>query len=109
MNPEAAQANERILAQVESWGGSYAWDAEIFAVTLLDVAVTDAQAAILRGLTEVEQIALNASRLTFPTIQAIAGIPGLESLVISNIELTSEQRDLLRSAGPEVEMIEHEP
>ena len=48
MNPEVAQKNAKILAQVESYGGGYVWEREIFAVTLMDVAVADSEAAILR-------------------------------------------------------------
>jgi hypothetical protein len=106
MKPEAAQENERILAQVESCGGGYVWEPEIFAVTLMDVAVADAEAAPLSGLTGVQQIALNASRLSFPTLQKIAGIPGLQSLVLSGITLGQEQHSMLESCGPRVEVVE---
>jgi len=107
MKPDAAQQNERILAQVEGYGGGYVWEAEIFAVTLMDVAVADAEAATLSGLTGVEQIALNASHVSFPTLQKIAGIPGLRSLVLSGITLAQEQQLLLESCGPKVEVVEN--
>ena len=105
MSPEAAQANERILAQLEGYGGGYVWESEIFAVMLIDVAIQDQQAASLCGLTGVEQIALNASRLAFTTVQSIASIPGLQSLVLSGMILTEGQRVLLDRLGPKVEVI----
>jgi hypothetical protein len=37
MNPEAAQENQRIFAQVEGYGGGYVWEPEIFAVTMMAV------------------------------------------------------------------------
>lgn len=105
MNPELVQENERILAQVEACGGAYVWEPEIFAVTLMEVAVADIEAATLSGLAGVQQIALNASRLSYPTLQGIAGIPGLRSLVLSGVILTPEQRKLLESCGPRVEVV----
>ena len=105
MSPEDAQANERILAQVEIYGGGYVWESETFAVTLVDVAIEDQQAASLYGLIGVEQIALNAARLAFATIQNIAAIPGLQSLVLSGATLTKDQQALLERLGPKVEVI----
>jgi hypothetical protein len=107
MSPEVAKENERILAQVEEYGGGYVWEREIFAVTLMGVAVADAEAAPLAGLTGVQQIALNASRLSLATLQKLAGIPGLRSLVLSGITLTQEQQLLLEGCGPRVEVVEH--
>lgn len=107
MNPEVARENERILAQVESYGGTYVWDPEVFAVTLMDGAVTDDEAAVLNSLSGVKQIALNASRLSFPMLHRIASIPGLRSLVISGITLVPERQLLLESCGPRVEVVEN--
>jgi len=105
MSPEAAEANERILAQVEEYGGGYVWESEIFAVTLIDVAIQDHQASSLCGLTGVEQITLNASQLAFATLQGIAGIPGLQSLVLSGTTLTEDQHALLERLGPNVNLV----
>jgi hypothetical protein len=44
------------------------WDAEVFAVTLMDVAVEDDAAIPLCGLRGVQQIAVDASRLSAATI-----------------------------------------
>ena len=105
MSPKAAQANERILAQVEKYGGGYVWEREVFAVMLMDVAIADADAVTLCGLTGVEQVALNASRLSFPMLQKIARIPGLRSLVLSGITLTPEEQLALHHCGPKVEVV----
>lgn len=105
MSPAAAQANEQILTQIEHYGGGYVWEPEIFAVTLMKVAVADSEAVILSGLTGVQQVAVNASRLSFPTLQRIASIAGLRSLVLSGINLTHEQQLVLESCGPKVEVV----
>jgi hypothetical protein len=80
--------NESILAIVETLGGGYVWDSDVFAVTLYDVPVTDSEAAPLLGLQGVQQIALNAANLTFPIIESIAQISGLNSLVLCQDNLT---------------------
>jgi len=107
MRPKAARENERILAQVDSYGGGYVWEREFFGVMLMDVAIADTEAANLCGLTGVQQIVLNASRLSFATLQKIASIPGLESLVLSGITLSRKQRSQLASGGPKVEFANH--
>ena len=84
---------------MEGYGGGYVWEPEIFAVTLMGVAVADAEAAILSGLTGVQQVALNASRVSLPTLQKIAGIPGLRSLVLSGITLAQSSSCRLKVAA----------
>jgi len=105
MTPEAAENNERILAEVEALGGGYVWESEIFAIVLMDIAIADQEAASLCGLIGVEQIALNGSRLAFATLQSIASIPGLQSLVLSGVNLSDDQHSLLKHCGPEIELI----
>lgn len=102
------QNNESILAKVETLGGAYVWDADIFAVTLFEVPVADSDAAPLSELQGVQQIALNASNLTFPTIESIARIPGLESLVLCQDNLTPEQVSALKLVGPEIELVSND-
>jgi hypothetical protein len=103
MRRKAAQDNERILALVESYGGGYVWEPEFFGVILIDVGIADAEAAKLCGLTGVQQIAIDASRLSFATLQKIASIPRLKSLVLKGITLSRKQRALLAGCGPKVE------
>src|ERR1022692_2706151 len=108
MNPDLTQENKRILAQVERYGGGYVWEPRIRAVILMDVAVGDAEATILNGLTGVQHIVLNASRLSFPTLQKIASIPALRKLMLSGVTLSQDQQLLLESCGPRVEVhMEH--
>ena len=83
MTPEESQVNQGILDGVEALGGGYVWDAGVFAVTLMDAAVDDDAVVPLCGLRGVHQIALDASRLSVATIAALAGITGLQSLVLS--------------------------
>ena len=51
--------NDAILDWVEKVGGGYVWEAEIFAINLLDVALTDKEARNLCKLSGIQQIALN--------------------------------------------------
>ncbi len=75
--------NQAILDWVDSIGGGSVWEPEVFAVTLFDVDVDDEQALRLCGLTGVEQIAINAEGLSPVTLQALARIDGLKSLVLN--------------------------
>ena len=106
-DPIAAK-NEEILAHVESVGGGYVWEPEFFAVTLFDVPVTDSEISSLSELRGVQQIALNASNLSFPAIESIAHIPALESLVLCQHTLSAEQVETLRRVGPEIELVSDE-
>ncbi|MBT2322925.1 hypothetical protein J7E62_11270 [Variovorax paradoxus] len=102
MTPEESKNNQRILDGVETLGGGYVWDAEVFAVTLMDVAVEDDAATPLCDLRGVQQIALDASGLSDATITALAGIPGLQSLVLARRRLTEGQRSELSRFVPEI-------
>jgi hypothetical protein len=101
----AAEKNEGILARVEELGGGYVWDAEVFAVTLMDVAIPDVEARELVGLAGVSQIAMNASHVSTDTLAKIAAIPGLRSLVLCNPTGDPCQMESLRSIGPAVEVV----
>ncbi len=94
--------NESILAHVESLGGGYVWEPEVFSVVLL-VAVEDSDIVPLSALRGVRQIALNASRLSFAAIESVARIPGLESLVLGRHRIGDDQIEALRRIGPEIE------
>lgn len=102
MTAEECRTNQRILDSVEALGGGYVWDTEVFAVTLMDVAVDDDKAIALCGLRGVQQIALDASRLSVATITALAGIQGLQSLALSGRKLTDNQRNEFDRFGPEI-------
>ncbi len=102
----AAARNEQLLAEVEKLGGGYVWDAEVFAVTLMDVAVADIEARALAGLVGVLQIALDCSRVSIRTLREIAAIPGLQSLVLRNPACRPEELDSLRSVGPDVDVVD---
>ena len=97
--------NEAILTHVEALGGGLVWDADVFAVTLFDIPASDSDVAVLVGLRGVQQIALNASNLSFPMIESIARIPDLQSLVLCQQNLSAEQVDALRLLGPEIELV----
>lgn len=102
MTPEHSVLNQRILEQVELHGGGYVWDAEVFAVTLMDTVVQDGFAAQLCGLYGIQQIALDASELSYSAVKALASIPGLQSLVLNHSTLTEPQRREVRQLSPEV-------
>jgi hypothetical protein len=100
-----AANNEEILSHVEALGGGYVWEPETFAVTLMKVPVTDTQVVSLQDLRGVQQIALNASNLSFATLEAIARIPALASLVLSGSTLSAEQVAKLQLICPEVLLV----
>ena len=102
MTPEEIQTNVSILDSVEALGGGAVWDAEIFTVTLMEVSVEDDDAGMLCGLTGVQQIALDASQLSMTALAALAGIPGLQSLVLSRRTLTEDERRELERAELEI-------
>jgi len=97
--------NDAILAVVDSLGGDSVWEDDVFAVNLMEPELSDDQALVLCGLVGVQQIAINASRLAFPTLRRLAEIPLLESLVLGHAALTPQQFDELSSVGPEVEQV----
>jgi len=99
------EENERILAEVEAAGGGYVWDAEIFAVTLMDVVPNDALAASLCTLVGIQQIAINSSRLAFDTVRNLAQIPNLKSLVLNHAALTDDEAALISSLVPELILV----
>ena len=97
--------NESILVHVESLGGGYVWDAEVFAVSLLDVAVSEVEVDSLYQLQGMQQLAINAEVLSFNAIVRMAKIPKLESLVLANHNLSLRQVEDLKSYGPNIELI----
>ena len=108
MSPEAQARNEKILAEVERFGGGSVWEPEMFVVTLMDVAVSDQQALVLLGLSGVEQIAINVASVSAATLNSIAQISGLKSLVVCGRSVEPAELRTLRSLGPEIEVVEHE-
>ena len=108
ISEQAATLNEKILGRIESIGGGYVWDAEVFAVTLIDIAVTDDDVVDLPSLCGVQQIAMNASNLSFSAVLAAARTTGLKSLVLSHASLSSQQLRELQACVPEVVLVSNE-
>lgn len=108
MTPDAQLRNEEILSEVEGIGGGYVWEPEIFAVTLMDIAVSAREASVLIGLTGIDQIAINVANISTTALKSIARIPGLKSLVITGRNIGTEELGTLQSLGPEIEIIAHE-
>jgi hypothetical protein len=104
--PIEAKRNEAILARVEGLGGGYVWDAQVFAVICMDHAIADADAMALAGLTGVQQIALDASRVSVDALKKIAAIQGLQSLLVSKPAFSADELQMLRAVGPDVQVIE---
>ena len=104
----AVAENEAILARVEALGGGYVWETEIFAISLLDSAIYDIDSAVLLKLLGVQQIALDASRLSISALRSIAGIPGLESLVLTKAPQGTEELLALGQIGPEIQLVADE-
>jgi hypothetical protein len=96
VNSELSARNQVILEKIEALGGRYIWEDEIFAVTLLDVEATEDQILTLVELHGVKEIMVKASNLSFACLERIAGIDGLQNLVLSESCLTAVQRSCLR-------------
>ena len=97
--------NQAILDWIDSIGGGSVWEPEVFAVTLIDVDVEDEQALQLCGLSGVEQIAINAEGLSSATLQALARIEGLKSLVLKNPSITDPDLMALNASGSRIEIV----
>lgn len=98
--------NEVILAAVEAEGGGYVWDAECFAVTLMENLPSEALLQSLNDLKGVQQIAIEASTLKFDALMRLASIPGLQSLVLNHSGLSDKDAERLASVGPEIVHVE---
>lgn len=105
LSAAAAKKNEHILARVEELGGGYVWDAELFAVTLIDVAIVDVEARNLVELVGVAQIAIDCSKMSIDTLREIAAIPRLQSLVLYNSPYGPGLIKMLQALGPDVEVV----
>jgi hypothetical protein len=103
--PIEAERNEAILARVEELGGEYVWDAEVFAVSCMDVAIADSDAIALTELTGVQQIALDCSRVSVGALRKIAAIAGLRSLVVCSPSFDTSELQLLQAVGPDVQVV----
>ena len=100
------EINDPILDWVEERGGGYVWDAEVFAVTLLETCFDDADAAQLSRLVGVQQIAVDAREMSMVGLMKLASIPGIASVVIRNGRLEPEEIARLKETCPEVLMID---
>ena len=106
ISDQAIARNAKLLDHIELIGGSYClMDSPIFGVNLITADPTDDDVVDVPDLTGVEVVALNARQLSFPALHAIARIPGLYSLVISNYSLTDAQIDVLRASVPDLMLI----
>ncbi len=100
------EINDPILDWVEQRGGGYVWEPEVFAVIVLEAAFDDEDAERLSRLVGVQQIAVDASRMSLEGLKKLATIPGISSLVIRTDNLTSGDVESLRATCPDVQIIE---
>lgn len=100
------KSNQEILDHVEALNGGYVWEREIFAISLLNASIRDADAAVLQDLRGVQQIALDATHLSASALEGIARIPDLESLVLFGSRLSDQQLSALERIGPEIVLID---
>lgn len=106
ISPIDAERNEAILARIEALGGAYVWDANVFTVSCMEVAIADADAMALAGLTGVQQIALDCSRVSADALMKIAAIKGLQSLVVCKLALKANELQRLKAIGTAIQVIE---
>lgn len=105
MKQSGIATNEAILQRIEALGGGSVWEPEMLIVSLIDAAVSDDEAAVLLGLTGVQQIALDASRLSFAVLCSIARIAWLQSLVLSRANLSDGQQHEVAQLVPELVLV----
>ena len=72
--------NDPILDWVEERGGGYVWEPEVFAVTLLDASIDDDDAGRLSRLVGVQQIAVDASRMSLDGLRKRQAFPEFRHL-----------------------------
>jgi hypothetical protein len=106
MTPQEASINQETLNKIESQGGVYVWDSEVFTVAFMDIPIQNETAALLTRLTGVQQIAIDSSQLTFSVLKMVARTPGLESLVILRSMLDTSQVEELKLSVPELVLID---
>jgi len=103
---QAIARNAKTLDHIELIGGSYSLvDSTILGVNLITADPTDDDVVDVPALTGVELVSLNARQLSFSAVHAIARIPGLYSLVISNHSFTDAQIELLRASVPDLILV----
>jgi len=100
----AVTENEVILRWVDACGGGYVWEPELFCVTLMEVAIQSDGVDNLCRLVGVEQLAIDATKLSRDELVRLASIPGLRSLVLGGVTLSGAERDALSRLGPVVEL-----
>lgn len=100
-----ATRNEEVLAWVETLGGDYVWEDDLFAITLLDVPIEPSQVDRLLAVEGLDQLTLDASRLRSTDLRRLAGMAGLGSLVVAGRALTANEVADLRDQGPEVDLV----
>ena len=89
------ETNDPILDWIEERGGGYVWEPEVFAVNLLETSFDDDDAERLSRLIGVQQIAVDASKMSMAGLNILASIPGISSLVIRSDRESDDFIDLL--------------
>ena len=98
--------NEPILDWVEKRGGGYLWEPEVFVVPVLDAYFDDTDVERLSQLVGVQQIVVDASRMSVEGLKKLASISGISSLVARAGNLTAGDVEQLQATCPDVQIIE---
>lgn len=96
---------DEIVEWVEDVGGDYVWEDDLFAITLLDVAIDAGGVGRLLELDALDQLAVDASRLQMAELRKLAAMKGLGSLVVAGRVLSETERSELALLGPEVDQV----
>jgi len=99
------ESNQAILRKIESVGGGYVWEPEIFAVTMLDIPIDECLAKLVCKLRGVRQIAINCRNISFSALLEISDIPGLQVLVVSELHIMEQEYGTLLASCPEVVVV----
>jgi hypothetical protein len=83
-------------------GGEYVWEAEFSSVTLMETELNDEQANMLFELSGIEQIAINATALSFSTVSSLCYVTDLKSLVLGHCTFSNEQIEMFKQAHPSI-------
>jgi hypothetical protein len=96
--------NQQILDWIESLGGGYVWEEEIFSIILNGYALSAEEAQKLSELMSVKQIALLEAKTEVRCLCPLTNNKSLRSLVLSRSLYSQEEERQLRSFCSNIEL-----
>jgi hypothetical protein len=96
--------NQEILDWIESLGGGYVWEDEIFTIILEGCILTPDEARTIAGLAGVQQIAILGAKTEMSALLPIVRVESLQSLVLSKSLYSEEEIGNLKATRPDLEI-----